>query len=250
MYLPMDILTMTVTLLWTWIYNLPLCHCQDHPEPELEQFLDPAVSLALDFHDGSTLMQQLPRLPVASDRPNANLQDQLHWSHVQVFRINRPTQHCFILWEVYERILADIAGVLRITKQHDIVEIHDVKPHAKVHGVGSDTAVVILQQAGDLPLTDPRVLVLWEVHFHQAAELFVGPTVKQEVLRTHTRISRQGIWKQAQTPVCEKVTLSTSPKCIVLPNDVPIHVGKYTIVSWILWHGYLNGVISPYLKQS
>ena len=53
-----------------------------------------------------------------------------------------------------------------------------MQPHVKLHGVGAETAVVILQQAGDLPLTDPRVIVVWEVHFHQPAALFAGPNVR------------------------------------------------------------------------
>ena len=148
-------------------------------------------------------MQQLPRLPVASD--HASAQDQRHWSHVQVFRVGRATRHMFILWESYERILADIAGVLRISK-HDVVDLHDVQPHVKLHGVEAQTAVVILQQAGDLLLTDPRLIVVWEVHFHQPAALFTGPNVRQEALRTQQRMSRQGIWRQSQTQQCETLT--------------------------------------------
>lgn len=218
----------TMTLIWTWIYNLPPCHCEYHPGPELEQFLDPVVSLALDFHDGSTLMQ-LPRLPVYVDT-NPNQDQRQHWAHVQVFRVGRETRHCFILWELYEKILMDIAAVLRISK-HDVVELHDVRPDVKLHGVGPDTSVVILQQAGDLLLTDPRVLVIWEVQVHKAAALFTGPDVRQAALRTEKRLSRHDIWKQSQTPQCER-TLPMSP-CIVLVNGVPTDVGGLVPVLYV-----------------
>ena len=86
--------------------------------------------------------------------------------HMTVFGINRPPRHCFIGWEVYDRVVCDIASALGISR-HGIVALHDIG--AAVHGVTRDRNCVILQRQGDMALTDSRAVVLWELHEHHAA---------------------------------------------------------------------------------
>ena len=170
-----------------------------------------------DAVDFSGLMQ----LPIATGNPDRDVDSK---RHVTVFGIQRFPRHCFISWEVYARIVVDMASALHINK-HDIVAVHDIK--AAVHGVNTDDNAVILQSRGDMLLTDSRALVLWELHQHHAAEQFVGPDIKQEVLLTERRLQRESIWRKARVPQCEKIQ---SPRCIVLKNGVLTNVDAGKVV--------------------
>ena len=181
-----------------------LCSCKCEHQP-------------VDAVDFSGLMQ----VPIATGNPNRTVDSK---KHVTVFGINRFPRHCFISWEVYARIVVDIANAFRINR-HDIVALHDIK--AAVHGVATGDNAVILQSQGDMAYTDSRALVLWELHQHHAAEQFVGPTIKQEVLLTERRLQRESLWRKAKVPQCEKIQ---SPKCLVLLNDVLTNVDAGNVV--------------------
>ena len=180
----------------------------------------PQPDLAVQEHD----YEDLPHIddadghsPRSQQSASSHSSESVNEVGIHIYRLERPDEHCFVRWNDYRHILADIVNSLQLTR-NEVVGMHYLQALPVGLQLEHERAI-ILHMIGDIQAASSEQLILLDLEVHSHAlpnGLLVPPTVSRRVMRIHPPVHRsQLLLLTGLHDYCEL----HGDKCIIFENN-------------------------------